>query len=210
MSSCRLSLGLIAVALTVGLSNTRARRTAAQPAGRDDRAHHGSRPLPRGQPRRRLSRSPGDRVSASELREGDLAPLSGAVLPSRLHGDGGGLREGARSSNLGRSRGGGGRSRNDRRASRCLHEVQRQHVLQFADDRRLGDVHRAGSAGVHRQAIPHHRVKRQPRTGRALDGRIRHDASGNEAACVVCRALCNELVLPDERPGGRPRCRSAR
>ena len=77
--------------------------------------------------------------------------------------------------------------------------------LQFADDRRLGDVHRAGSAGVHRQAIPHHRVERQPRTGRALDGRIRHDASGNEAARVVCRALRNELVLPDERPGCRPR-----
>ena len=32
---------------------------------------------------------------------------------------------------------------NDRRPAGCVYEVQRQHVLELADDRRLGDIRRA-------------------------------------------------------------------
>ena len=54
---------------------------------------------------------------------------------------------------------------------------------------------------IHRQAVSHHRVTRRPWPRRPLDGRLRHDSHRHEAAGGVRGALCDELVLSDERSG---------
>ena len=180
-------------------------------AERHARAPHRPRPRARRQSRRRFARSPGGGLSAAQLRQRHRAALPGALLPSRLHGDRGGLRQVTGHSRLDRSRRCRRRPRNDRRHTRRVHQVQRQHVFELADHRRLGDVHRPGSDDVHRQAVSHDCVARGSRSRRPLDGRIRHDAHRHETALGIRGAVRDELVLPDERSGrARRRAGTAR
>ena len=185
------------------------RRWSAAGTGKGDAgAHNSPRPCARGQPGRRPAGSTCRRLPAAQLRTRDESPLPGALFPARLHGDRRGLRQVARDPGLDRSRHRRRGTRGDRRHSRRLHEVQRQHVLEFADHRLLGDIRRRRPDGLHRQALQDHRVEKWPWSRRTLNGRLRHDAYRHEAGTRLRGALCHELMLPDERSGGRTRRRT--
>ena len=186
-------------------------RAAAGHSERHARTHHGPRSCARGKPRGRLPRPTGRRLSAAQLRARAEPPLPGALLPARLHRDRRSLRQITGDSGFDRPCHRRRRARDDRRHSRRVHQVQRQHVLEFADDRLLGDVRCRRSHGVHRQAVPDHRVERRPRPRRPFDGRLRDDAHRHEAGACLRGALRHELVLPDERSRRRTgRCSGSR
>ena len=81
----------------------------------------------------------------------------------------------------------------------CLHRLRRQHVLELAHHRRLGNLHHRGPDQLHRQPLPHHRQPREPRALRGTPWEDtarphRHEASGS-----VLRDLRHEFLLPDEQ-----------
>ena len=92
----------------------------------------------------------------------------------------------------------GTRPRIDSGVSGRAHDLRRQHVFELADHRRLGDLHHARPGEVHRQPLPHHRESRQPRAGRAFDGRLRNAADRHEVSRGLLQHLRHEFLLPHE------------
>ena len=111
----------------------------------DARARPRARDCARRQPLRRRRHARRVRLPAAKLCTRTRAALCRRLLSARLHGDRRGVRAGPRVAAGGRPSDSGRRTRDDPRAARRVHGVERQHVLEFADHGRLGELPRAAT-----------------------------------------------------------------
>ena len=139
------------------------------------------------------------------------APLSGGLSPARLQRHELEL-DAWVVSGLQHSAGDGGpdcrrnRAGDDRRVALRAQHLRRQLLRQLAGDRQLGELHRRRSGGLHRRQLSHPAAGRQPRPGRAVDGRLRRALHRREAAGCLRRRLRHERRVPRlRRRSRRPR-----
>ena len=182
------------------------RAAAAGATHRDRRARHRARQVARGQPRGRLARSRGHRLSAAELPRGSGPPFPVGISAARLrrtrrhvHGRLAKLPESA--DRLAAAQG----------FSEPIVVTPNAFTLHkgsmYSNSVTTGDwetVHRRGSRRLHRRPLPDARQPHEPRSRRSLDGRIRRAADRDEAAGCVLEPVHHERVLSGGERNPRP------